>query len=73
MGLSVWCRLKKDRYERMVADLFVIRPDGSEIHLNSQMVADGHAYHYTQYSDSGLQPIVLDIAEEQAKSTKAGL
>ena len=32
--------IEKDRYGRTVADLFVIRPDDSEIHLNSQMIAD---------------------------------
>jgi endonuclease YncB( thermonuclease family) len=54
--------IEKDRYGRTVADLFVIRADDSEIHLNSQMVMDGHAYHYAQYSDSCPQPEVLMIA-----------
>ena len=65
--------IEKDQYRRTVADLFVIRSDGSETHLNSEMVADGMAYHYRQYSDSCPQLLVLDIAEEQAKSTGAGL
>lgn len=65
--------IEKDRYGRTVSDLFVIRPDGSEIHLNSQMVADGYAYHYKQYSDSCPQPVVLDIAEKQAEAAGAGL
>mgnify|MGYP001801042394 CR=1 FL=1 len=65
--------IDKDRYKRTVADLFVFKLNGSEIHLNSQMAADGMAYHYRQYSDSCPQPLVLDIAEDQAKSTGAGL
>ncbi len=65
--------VEKDRYGRTVADLFVIRPDGSEIHLNSQMVMDGHAYHYEKYSDSCPQPDVLVRAEEIAKEAVTGL
>lgn len=65
--------IEKDRYERTVADLFVMLEDDAEIHLNSQMVMDGHAYHYAQYSDSCPQPEVLVRAEEIAKSTNSGL
>lgn len=56
-----------------MADLFVTRQDGSEIHLNSQMVMDGHAYHYAQYSDSCPQPDVLVRAKEIAKEQSAGV
>lgn len=65
--------IEKDRYGRTVADLFVIRPDGSEIHLNSQMVMDGMAYHYEKYSDSCPQPDVLVRAEKMAKEQSAGV
>ncbi|MBE9070134.1 thermonuclease family protein [Leptolyngbya cf. ectocarpi LEGE 11479] len=65
--------IEKDRYGRTVADLFVIRSDGSEIHLNSQMVMDGHAYHYEKYSGSCPQPDVLVRAEEIAKKESAGV
>ncbi|WP_081716825.1 thermonuclease family protein [Leptolyngbya sp. Heron Island J] len=65
--------IEKDRYGRTVADLFVIRPDGSEIHLNSQMVMDGMAYHYKKYSGSCPQPDVLVRAEEIAKERLAGV
>ncbi|MEM9092450.1 MAG: thermonuclease family protein [Cyanobacteria bacterium P01_F01_bin.53] len=65
--------IEKDRYGRTVADLFVMLEDDAEIHLNSQMVMDGHAYHYVQYSDSCPQSEVLVKAEEMAKSTNAGL
>lgn len=65
--------IEKDRYGRTVADLFIVKSDSSEIHLNSQMVADGHAYHYEKYSGSCPQPDVLARAEEIAKESGAGL
>ena len=65
--------IEKDRYGRTVADLFIARPDGSEIHLNSQMVMDGMAYHYDRYSSSCPQPDVLVRAEEIAKEQSAGV
>ena len=65
--------VEKGHYGRTVADLFIARPDGSEIHLNSQMVSDGHAYHYHQYSDSCPQPDVLVRAAEMAKGPSLGL
>lgn len=65
--------IEKDKHKRTVADLFVIRSDGSEIHLNSQMVANGMAYHYAQYSESCPQPNVLVRAEELAKNQLVGV
>ena len=58
--------LEKDRYGRTVASLFVIGPDGSEIHLNSQMVMDRMAHYYERYSRSCLQWFVLKIAEKES-------
>ena len=51
-GSVILIPIETDRYDRTVAELFVPLADGSEIHLNSQMVMDGYAYHYEQYSDS---------------------
>ena len=65
--------IEKDRYERTVADLFVTVSAGEEIHLNSQMVMDGHAYHYEKYSSSCPQPEVLFMAENIAKEQSAGV
>ena len=42
--------VETDCYERTVAQVFVVREDDSEVHLNSQMVMDGYAYHYAQHS-----------------------
>lgn len=65
--------IEKDRYDRLVADLFVIKSDGLEIHLNSQMVMDGMAYHYAQYSSSCPQPDILVRAEAIAKEQAVGV
>ncbi|MEA5467037.1 thermonuclease family protein [Leptothoe sp. PORK10 BA2] len=65
--------IEKDRYGRTVADLFVMLQDDTEIHLNSQMVLDGMAYHYEKYSGSCPQPDVLVRAEQIAKEASTGL
>ena len=44
-----------------------------EIHLNSQMVMDGMAYHYEKYSGSCPQPEVLEKAEKIAKEQSVGV
>ncbi|EKU96970.1 micrococcal nuclease-like nuclease [Leptolyngbya sp. PCC 7375] len=65
--------IEKDQYKRAVADLFIVKSDGSEVHLNSQMVMDGHAYHYERYSGNCPQPEVLVMAENIAKEQSAGV
>ena len=65
--------IEKDRYGRTVADLFVIRPDGSEIHLNSQMVMDGMAYYYEKYSSRCPQVHILTKAEKMAREKVVGV
>ena len=71
-GKIIVVPVEQDRYGRTVADLFVV--DGEEeIHLNSQMVMDGYAYHYERYSGSCPQPQVLVMAEEIAREQSAGV
>ena len=65
--------IEKDRYGRTVADLFIVKSDGSEIHVNSQMVADGMAYHHEKYSSSCPQLDVLVRAEELARDQSVGV
>ncbi|MEO0738528.1 MAG: thermonuclease family protein [Cyanobacteria bacterium J06649_12] len=72
-GRIIVVPIEEDRYGRTVADLFVTIGDEEEIHLNSQMVMDGMAYHYEKYSSSCPQPDVLVRAEEIAKEQSAGL
>ena len=57
-----------DRYDRTIAELFIPIGGEEEIHLNSQMVSDGHAYHYAQYSSSCPNKDAIIRAEERAKS-----
>ena len=72
-GQIIVVPVEKDRYGRTVADLFVELGNDEEIHLNSQMVMDGMAYHYEKYSSSCPQPNVLVMAEGIADEESAGL
>ena len=62
-----------DRYGRTVAELFIPVGSEEEIHLNSQMVMDGHAYHYAQYSSSCPNQDAIVRAEERAREQFIGL
>lgn len=62
-----------DRYGRTVAELFIAIGGEQEIHLNSQMVADGHAYHYARYSSSCPNKDSIVRAEAMAKEQSLGL
>ncbi|MBE7385202.1 MAG: thermonuclease family protein [Leptolyngbya sp. SIO1E4] len=64
--------VEQDRYDRTVAELFVPTSAG-EIHLNSQMVVDGYAYHYARYSGGCPNGYLLAGAEEQARSQQLGV
>lgn len=72
-GQIIVVPIEKDRYGRTVADLFVDIGEEKEIHLNSQMLMDGMAYHYERYSSSCPQPEVLVMAENIAKEQSAGV
>ncbi|NEZ54199.1 thermonuclease family protein [Adonisia turfae] len=72
-GQIIVVPIEKDRYGRTVADLFVPVGGEEEIHVNSQMVMDGMAYHYEKYSGRCPQPQVLAMAEERAKAQSAGV
>ncbi|MEM7772292.1 MAG: thermonuclease family protein [Cyanobacteria bacterium P01_A01_bin.37] len=65
--------IEEDRYGRTVAELFIPLADGSEIFLNGQMVTDGYAYHYEQYSDSCPNQFVLVEGEAIAQSSRVGV
>ena len=62
-----------DRYGRTIAELFIPIGDEEEIHLNSQMVLDGHAYHYARYSSSCPNKNAIARAEAMAKERSIGL
>lgn len=44
--------IEKDRYGRTVAEVYVKDSQSTDINLNVQMVRDGYAWHYKQYSGS---------------------
>ncbi len=55
---------EKDRYGRILGDVYV-----ENRHINLEMIKEGMAWHYKQYSKSK----ELSAAEEQAKRAKKGL
>ena len=57
--------LKKDRYRRLIANVFY----GDSINLNHQLVKNGLAWHYVKYS----KDTVLQQIENYAKNEKLGL
>jgi micrococcal nuclease len=69
--------VERDRYGRLVAELFVkprkpSQPE-EEISLNGQMVADGFAYHYARYSGGCPNGEMLKVLEEGAIGAKRGV
>ncbi|MBD3885407.1 thermonuclease family protein [Phormidium tenue FACHB-886] len=64
-----------DRYGRTVAELFVKRAGSSseEIAINAQMVKDGYAYHYAQFSSSCPNGASLAALEAQAQAEHVGV
>ncbi|WP_452228287.1 thermonuclease family protein [Lacinutrix sp. MEBiC02404] len=57
--------LKKDRYRRLIANVFY----GDSINLNHQLVKHGLAWHYAKYS----KDTILQGLEDQARKDKVGL
>ncbi len=72
-GSVIVVPVEMDRYGRTVAELFIPVSGEEEIHLNSQMVLDGYAYYYAQYSAVCPNKDVLARAEAVAKDRAAGL
>ena len=54
----------KDRYGRMLGEIYL-----GDRHINLEMVQDGLAWHYKQYSKSK----ELAVAEDEARNAKKGL
>ena len=72
-GSVIVVPVETDRYGRTIAELFIPVGGEEEIHLNSQMVLDGHAYHYARYSSSCPNKDAIVRAEAMAKERSAGL
>jgi micrococcal nuclease len=60
--------VEQDRYGRTAAEIFVPMAGTKEdIHVNTQMVLDGMAYHYALYSGGCPNGMLLNGAEDRAK------
>ncbi|WAC03373.1 thermonuclease family protein [Lacinutrix neustonica] len=57
--------LKKDRYRRLIANVFY----GDSINLNQELVKNGLAWHYLKYS----KDTILQGLEDKARKDKVGL
>ena len=64
--------VEKDRYGRIVAEIFTTSPSGEKF-LNEELVSSGLAYHYAQYSSSCPNKGAIVSAEIIAKNQHAGV
>jgi len=64
--------VERDRYGRTVAEVIGVLGEG-EMNLNAQMVADGMAYHYAQYSGNCPSRAVIEEVEAIAKASRVGV
>ncbi len=67
--------VESDRYGRTVAELFMPLKDNpeQEIHLNTEMIMAGLAWHYQQYSGNCPNQYGLEMAENIARDEKVGV
>lgn len=66
--------VERDRYGRMVAEIFMpTSTENLEVHVNAEMILQGQAWHYQQYSGGCPNRIALETAEELAKQNRAGI
>jgi endonuclease YncB( thermonuclease family) len=73
-GSLIVVPVEQDRYGRTLAEIFVpLAGTEEEIHLTSQMVLDGYAYHYARYSDGCPNGMLLAGAEERARAEGSGV
>jgi micrococcal nuclease len=64
--------VEKDRYGRVVAEIFTTSPTGEKF-LNEEMVSSGMAYHYAQYSSNCANRDAIVKAEAIAQSNRIGV
>jgi endonuclease YncB( thermonuclease family) len=62
-----------DQYGRTVAEVFIPIGKDEEIHVNTQMVADGMAYVYPKYVGSCPNGARMQVAEGDARTQAAGV
>ena len=73
-GQIILTRTDNDQYGRTVAEAFIpLANSEAELHLNTQMVADGMAYVYPQYVGSCPNAEPMRIAERAAQAESEGV
>ena len=73
-GSLIVVPVTKDRYDRLVAEVFVpLVGTEEEIHLGGQMVLDGMAYHYARFSGDCPNGHLLARIEDRAKAAGLGV
>ena len=65
--------IEQDRYKRTVAELYVKDSRSTVINLNVQMVRDGYAWHYEQYSGNCSMRDEFAIAQKMAQDEGLGI
>ena len=65
--------IEEDRYKRTVAEVYVKDSRSTAINLNVQMVRDGYAWHYEQYSGSCPVRGEFAISQELAQKESLGI
>jgi endonuclease YncB( thermonuclease family) len=65
--------VKRDIQGRTIAELFVVMGNKTALFLNSQMIADGYAWHDEKHSSNCPSRRGLVIAEQVAKDKKLGV
>ena len=65
--------IEQDRYGRTVAEVWITTVNDGAINLNTQLVADGMAYHYEQYSGNCPSKSAIASAETEAIARGAGV
>ncbi|MDL5055410.1 thermonuclease family protein [Oscillatoria laete-virens NRMC-F 0139] len=66
-------RVEEDRYGRTVAELIVENPDGTETHVNGDMVLNGMAYVYPQYVERCPNALPIESAQDIAQEKRVGV
>lgn len=64
--------MNRDKYNRTVAEVLFETPDGEQS-VQEEMLKEGMAYHYKQFSGSCHNRDVFDIAEEMGRSQQRGV
>lgn len=65
--------IEHDRFGRMVAEAFIILPDGSEKSLNEEQLTSGLAYFYKQYTDDCPNKDAFEKAEQIGREKHVGV